>query len=241
MVLLGFTLGLFEIVFFSGFFLLLLVGISFDRQGREDPKWYVFGIGMAALAAWFWKDWTFFGLFVTIRTWAFWEPMLAYLAAGIVYSILEFVLNIRRSARNYKTAWEYALGQPLALIRDDRTVSGGRTKEVITLKEALARAVVGEDAAAIDAAKEAVSRFVDRNSSRNVIVELSLVEGTPEPRINKIQLSEHIGAWTFFWPFYMISLVIGDLLTEIFNQLSEFFVSLSGRFVRMSFKDVFKF
>ena len=168
--LLGFTFGLFEIIFFSGFFLLLLVGISFDRNGRENPKWYIFGIGMIVIAAWFWKDWTFSGLFDTVRAWSFWEPILAYLAAGIVYAVIEFVFDIRRSARKYKAAWEDFLTQTIRLsITNDRIIH----KEELSLKEVLDRATGTDDAkdsVASDAAKEAVSRFVDRNSDRKSVV-----------------------------------------------------------------------
>jgi hypothetical protein len=241
MELLGFTFGLLEITFFSVFFIMLLVGISFDRRGQEDAKWYVFGIGLAALGFYFYKDWTVGGVWEFVTSKSFWEPMASYLLAGVVYSILEFVLNIRRSARNYKAAWEANLKNGIRLYRDDREREGGRVKEEVPFSEVLSRAAAGE-AVAIEAAKTETDRFVSRNQNRHSIVMLETgADGTPQPRINKIELSEHIGAWTFFWPLYAISLVLGDLLTEIFNQLSEFFVSLSGRFVRMSFKDVFKF
>ena len=250
MVLLGFTFGLLEIAFFSVFILMMLVGISFDRRGQEDAKWYVFGIGLAALSFYFSKDWTVGGIWDFVTSKGFWEPMASYLAGGVVYSILELVLNIRRSARNYKEAWTNHLMTTVQLYRgverrfmtaDDREREGSHIKETVFFSEVLTRAAAGEGLA-VEAARTETDRFVSRNQNRHSIVMLAVGEdGTPQPRINKVELSEHIGAWTIFWPLYAISLVLGDLLTEIFNQLSEFFVSLSGRFVRMSFKDVFKF
>lgn len=258
----GLTLGLFEIIFFAAFILLLIIGVSFDRRGKEEPKWYIFGIGFIALATWFWPDWTFFGsatvptvmdgtkvvteahtrvvLWDAIRSWTFWEPMAAYLAAGLVYAIVEFIFSIRRAARDYAAKWEERLGSNF--FRGYREIEGGgRIEEAVNLREALKRAEAG-DAEMKKLADENISAFIRNNAYRNQIVELVQGEdGKPEPKVNKVELAEHIGAWTFFWPFYLLSLILGDLLTEVFNIVAEFFVSLSGRFVRMSFKDVFKF
>ena len=261
MTLLGLTLGLFELVFFSVFILLLIIGISFDRRGTEEPKWYIFGIGFIILAAWNWSDWTFFGaatvpavmegtkvvseahtrvvLWDTIRSWTFWEPTFAYLAAGLVYSIVEFVLSIRRSARYYKKAWEDRLSG--SWFRGYKDIDGGgRIEEKITLREALSRAAAGDEAMAANT-KDSVESFIRNTRPADKIVGLEVgPDGAPSPKVDKVELAEHIGAWTFFWPFYALSLILGDLLTEIFNIVSSFFVHLSGRFVRLTFRDVFK-
>lgn len=228
----GLTLGIFEMVFLAAFIPLLLIGITLDRRGREGIKWYVFGLGFVICATWFWKDWTFSGIFGDLQSWSFWEPILYYLGAGLVYAILEFILDVRRSARSFKALWESALTQTVRIKQEDLRLD-------MSLQEALK---VTDNGAVSSAVEDQVSRFIDRNYSTSRIVILTKGEdGMPSPKINKIELSEHIGAWTFFWPFYMLSLILGDLLTEIFIQLSEFLVSISGRFVRMSFKDVFKF
>jgi hypothetical protein len=61
-----------------------------------------------------------------------------------------------------------------------------------------------------------------------------------EPKINRQQLAESIGCWTIFWPFYALSLIFGDLLNEVFRIIADLVANISGRFVRMAFKDVFK-
>lgn len=243
MVLLGLTFGLFESIFFLALIVCLTVGISFDRRGREEPKWYIFGFGLIAVAAWFWKDWTFAGAWASVCSWTFWEPMLAYLLAGLVYSIIEFILDIRRSAREYKAMWAVALEEQIVRLRTESVKKPGfMDEERMPLKEALIRCADFPAEHQIHSEiKDVIGKFIGRSSRNHAIVEVVRGEFAPEPKINKVELSEHIGAWTFFWPFYLISLIIGDLLTEVFNILSDFFVSLSGRFVRMSFKDVFKF
>lgn len=41
-------------------------------------------------------------------------------------------------------------------------------------------------------------------------------------------------------PTYLVSLVVGDLLTQFFEWTSEFIIAISGRFVRWTFDGVFK-
>lgn len=237
MVLLGFTLGLLEMVLLAAFLMALVLGISLDRGGRTAPKWYIFGFGMIAIAAVNWGDFTFSGMYDTISSWTFWKPMFMYLAVGVVYSILEFILDVRKASRRYKDAWESALLQNINHRARNST-------EKISLKEAINRRPdLPENEPLIADIFSAINGFVSHNNYSNAIIKLEYNKETmesPQPKIDKTKLAEFIGAWTFFWPIYLISLIIGDLFTEIFNQLSGFFVNVGGRFVKMVFKDVFK-
>lgn len=245
------ALGLFEIIFFAVFFILMAIGVTLDRRGREEPKWYIFGIGLVIVVAWFWSDFTFLGLWDTVRTWTFWEPVAAYLGAGLVYSILEFVLDVRRSARKYKALWNNNLTRHIdvkQLDADGKPMSQEtRNGKQWVVKSLSTREVLGDagDPSNAQVAKALVESFVSHSSGHqsNGFVQLK-VDSTglaPEPVINKVELAQHVGAWTFFWPVYAVSLVLGDLLTEVFNWTADVLVKLSGRFVRMSFSDVFKF
>lgn len=237
MVLLGFTLGLLEMVLLAAFLTILLFGIYFDINGRTKPKWYIFGFGMIALAGVNWGNWTFSGFYETIWSWVFWKSLLVYLIAGVVYSVIEFVLDVRKTSRRYKDAWEHALLQNINHHARNST-------EKTSLKEAINRRPdLPENEPLIADIFSAINMFVSRNNYSNAIIKLEYDKETmesPQPKIDKTKLAEFIGAWTFFWPVYMIFLVFGDLFTEIFNQLSNFFVSLGGRFVKLVFKDVFK-
>lgn len=223
MILFGLALGVLELIALSVFFLALVVAITFDRRGVESPKWWVVGLGVAGVAAYFWSDWTFAGLWESALTLEFWKPFAYFLALGLVYSVLEFVLDVRRSARKFKDLWE-------------RHINGQR--------ESYSDAKLNGPASAdFQKVADSTRQFVERHSSDRAIVTIVRAEDkiSVEPKINKGALSENIGAWTFFWPFYAISLILGDLLTEVFRVIAEFFVTLSGRFVRLSFADVFKF
>ena len=58
--------------------------------------------------------------------------------------------------------------------------------------------------------------------------------------IDRGRLASFIGAWTFLWPAYAVSLLLGDFLVEVFRVIGDFFSKIGGRFVRMSFEGVFK-
>lgn len=218
-----------EILFFCGFFILFVIGASFDRNGKESFKWWVFFIAMVTLIFWQWSSWTFTSLWDAVRSTDFWKPFFVYLGIGLLYCFAEFTFEIRRVAKEYAAQWQAFLDRS---IRIDR-------RESMTLREALATI---DDKAATQAATEAISKFIgDCRIWRYSFVGIEQNSvGHPEPKINKARLSECIGAWTFFWPFYLVSLIIGDLLTEVWSIISSVMVQISGRFVKMAFKDVFK-
>lgn len=265
-------LALLEIAFLAVFLIFLVVGASLDRRGNESPKWWTLGIGLVIVAAWFWPHYTFFGpaevaavmdgtkvvseaqtrvvLWDVVSTWSFWTPVAYFFGAGLVYSILEFVLEVRRTARKYADKWAQYLNTKHEVkqldakgeVRSEET-AGGRKQwitKTLTVREILAGS---DDPSNAAVAEDLVTSFINSSYSKYGFVGLTLNEtkSAPEPKINKIELAESIGAWTFLWPVYAISLVLGDLLTEIFNWLADLLVNMSGRFVRMSFSDVFKF
>jgi hypothetical protein len=275
-------LGLLELLFAAVFFVLLIVGVTFDRRGKEDVKWWVFGIGLMILAAWQWNHWTFIGdaqvaavmdgtkvvaeattrvvLWDAIRSWSFWSPIGYYLLAGLLYSILEFWLDIRRSARFYSAEWQShlngfdeipvldELGNTIPNPDYDKNDRFSNTSKMLTRKRTNAEVyedvkAKGAASALFNQALKLTSDFVSRYSFRNRIIEIKI--GTDklsvEPKVNKVELSEHITAWTFLWPAYAVSLILGDLLVEVFNFIADVLAKISGQFVKISFANVFKF
>lgn len=61
-----------------------------------------------------------------------------------------------------------------------------------------------------------------------------------EPEIEKWVLVKWMSAWTWWWPFYMLSLIFGDLFTEVFRAVTNWLVAISSGIVRRAFADVFK-
>lgn len=277
-----FGLALLELLFLAVFFVLLIVGVTFDRRGKEDVKWWVFGIGLMVLAIWQWSNWTFIGdatvpavmngatvvseattrvvLWDAIRSWSFWSPIGYYLLAGLLYSILEFWLDIRRSARFYKAEWQKHLaGYDEIPVLDelgnqtpnpdyDKNDRFANQSKMLTRRRPNSEVyeevkAKGATSGLFNTALKLTSEFVSRYSFRNRIIEIKI--GTDkisvEPKVNKVELSEHITAWTFLWPAYAVSLILGDLLVEVFNFIADVLAKISGQFVKISFANVFKF
>jgi hypothetical protein len=278
-------LGLLELAFVSAFFLLLIVGVTFDRRGKEDVKWWVFGLGLLVLAVWQWPHWTFIGpahvdavleggkevskaadrtvIWNAVRDWSFWAPVGYYLLGGLVYSLLEFFLDVRRSARFYAAEWQKHLvgydeipqvdadGKPVPNpdYKDDGPFASNRHNGKFLTRQRPNSEVYeevrakGATSGLFNTALKLTSEFVGRYSFRNRIIEIKIASDkvSVEPRVNKVELSEHITAWTLLWPAYAVSLILGDLVVEIFNALADLLVKISGQFVRISFANVFKF
>lgn len=214
---------------------MLFVGIIFDRRGHHgDLKWYAIVIGMLFIT-WFNKDLSTDTIVKFVLSDNFWKPLILYIVVGLLYSAIEFTLYIRRSARNYKSAWEEKLTSLVKFYKHDSVIA-----EEIKFSEAINQATSGE-ISAIKTVEKEILNFIWNNQEYSSIVQLAVGKNyIPEPHINKIELSKHIGSWTLFWPLYAISLIFDDLLTEIFNKLSEFVVRISDKFVKSLFKDVFK-
>lgn len=201
-----FAFGFAEVLIFGLFFIAMVIGTAFDRSYSNDAvKWWVVVIGALVTIVWFWKDWTFGGVWSTVTSWEFWKPALVYVGIGLGYSVLEFSLAVRRAARKYAERWKTWVAQ-----------RNGSASEFVNN---------------------------DRNYNRNSLIYVTLdrpTDETPVPRVNKEELASSIGAWTIFWPAYFASLILGDLFLEIFRWISNVLVTLSGRFVKMAFQDVFK-
>lgn len=195
-------LGLLELVLLSVFVIASVIAITFDRKGHEEVKWWTFVLGLIVLVFFTWPDWTFAGVWETIKGPAFWGNVGIYLGIGLVYSLVEFTLAVRRAARYYADQWAKTknTASPTA---DATTVLRAFINTTYTPKDA---------------------QFVKVVASNDSVL--------PEPKIDKEELTAHVGAWTVWWPAYAVSLILGDLLTEVFQ--------ISSRFVKMAFKDAFK-
>jgi len=192
------ALSMLEIVLITIFSIALVLGASFDRTyDQEAPKWWILVIGFLILAGLFWSSWSFSGALSKLSTWEFWKEVGFYIGLGLIYSVVEFTLAVRRAARKYAKLWKQSN-------------------------------------------QSSVRDFVSSFTRADELIKLDIEDNKPIPRVDREELAAYIGAWTMFWPAYFISLIFGDLLTEIWRSISSFLVRISTRFVRMAFKDVFK-
>jgi len=283
---LSFFGGVWASIIFGLFVIAMVIGCTFDRHYTESPKWWIFLAALVTLCIWKWnpeRPWS--------ETWSMiwsreiWSYVGWYFLIGVVYAVLEFMLDVRRSARFWSKKWrEYkaASMQQTERLRETAerkrkeaelrnkkvtdlrnagdlveapissppdvlgAMTGTQRRESETLEELQAQPDFDYNTASSTYNKALVKDFLTRNGMdshyryRIVGVEASK-EGGIEPKVNRQQLAESVGVWIMFWPFYAISLIIGDLVTEIFRFIADMLVQMSGRFVRNAFKDVFKF
>lgn len=277
--------GVLELVALAVIFLLLVVGCTVDRRfDNEGFKWWVVVGAIALSVFWYWsplKEAGPSGIWSTVSSLSFWMPAIVYFGIGIAYCVPEFMMDVRRAAKFYKSEWENFKSKKITVHvfkadgtiathgeevkpEDDGTgllataqrmvgsksIKSGTPKTVeITIADAIARAreLTGfETDEARELTREAISAvdsFKSNYRFKNRVVQLNTDRDgdrlSVEPKINKIELAEHVSAWTIFWPFYLVALVIGDLLTEVWKMIADFLTTFAGRFVKMTFSDVF--
>lgn len=202
------------------FVLAMIIGCTADRNNYESGKWWVFFIGVILFTIYNWKN----GYRMSMETFLsadLWKFIGIYLLVGIGYSVIEFMLEVRRSARFWKEEWKRFYNENAQTGKGDEVASPHNT------------------------ALKFVSRTYRSHFPRIIGVAMNPdskdMNDLLQPHVDRTHLAEHIGVWILFWPFYAVSLIIGDLVLEIARVLADVFAKISGRFVRMSFANVFKF
>ena len=140
-----------------------------------------------------------------------WKSVGIYLAIGLVYCLIEFVCSVRRSADEWAQQWDH--------FKSHNGYGQGNFPPNATMEE----------------------KFVVASAGRvRHLIGLVEINGKAVPVIDPKALREHLSAWTIFWPFYLISLVLGDLLEWTFDRIALIVTKISGQFVRKHFSNVFK-
>lgn len=71
---------------------------------------------------------------------------------------------------------------------------------------------------------EAASYFNTYKNKYSAVLRVKAKEGSGwETSYNKMVLSQYIGSWLVYWPFYMVLLVIDDLLQHVWDWMVEVF------------------
>lgn len=271
------SLAILDIFLMAAFAILMVVGATFDkRNAQTEPKWVFLILGAVVFGMMNWSSWKFFGestsqvvLWDVVRTLTFWSSVGVYLSIGVAYSVLEFGLEIVRSARVYKEEWAAHLKSTITYTpRDefgnripiDRTKSASLDnvqKIVIQIGTLYSKVknglwVSGDEGGiphdeATTLAREQTQRFVqlalkDYSYSGSKIIGIRPNEDMigVSPYVNVRELSDHVGAWTVLWPAYAASLILGDLFDEVFRGIGRAISGLSSFVVKHSFANVFK-
>lgn len=245
MTLFGIALGLLELGLIAVFLIAMVISVSVDRRGVPHPKWIVTLLGIGGVLFLTRNSWTLSSLGDFVLSATFWVPLLKYLGAGLAYSFVEFARETRLSAKRLKDDWESFLRMtPPARGNRDYGYRGDDSEK--TLREVLNSLTTGvgetddETAAMRSAAVSVKGEFTTRYTSKDMLIKPRVIDGEIQPAVDKEILATNVGAWSMFWPFYLMSLIVGDLLAEVFNAVAAVIVSMSGRFVKAVFKDTFK-
>ncbi len=248
MTLFGFALELIEICAMAVFLIAMVIGVALDRRNIPDIKWWVLFIG-AATALFFTKNsWTLPTLLEFAASSIFWLAAMKYLGLGLLYSCVEFIVEVRKSATSVKQMWERFLDTKCAL-RDIKGVMQDTPKltvrEVLPIydeydaKAAEEKITIPSTVSGIEVRKDFINDLLNFHL-KNGIVKLKLQGKEIVPSVDTSELTNRVGSWAIFWPFYMLSMIIGDLLTQIFTVFASFLTNASSRFVNLLFKDAFK-
>lgn len=240
MTLFGIAIGLLELGLIAVFLIAMVISVSVDRCGVPHPKWIVTLLGIGGVLFLTRDSWTLSSLGDFVLSATFWVPLLKYLGAGLAYSFVEFARETRLSAKRLKDDWESFLNTtaPARGRQDDDHKK--------MLRDVLNNLTTGvgstdEDTAAMRSAAVSVKgEFTTRYAMKDMLIKPRVIDGEIQPAVDKEILATNVGAWSMFWPFYLMSLIVGDLLAEVFNAVAAVIVSMSGRFVKAVFKDTFK-
>lgn len=205
-----------ELALFALVFLVIVFGSAFDRDNdRLGLKWVGF-VMMLALIGLFTPSTAAVGLL----SWATAQAVGAYLLAGLVYTmVVEIPSGVLRRRRKLSAHWETSDAKKLV------------TKAATTGKaEDQANAVAG------------IERFVAYVNDSGALVNLSVKPDTLEldPSLNRAHVLYSTTPWLLMWPAYALSLIFGDLLTNIAEFIFDTFQNLGNRMVRKLFANTFK-
>lgn len=239
--------GIFDLV------LLILVlgcmsfGIFLDRRGQWGTKWWMLFICTLVLGALYYSHWSVAGIWAAVTSWEFWKPACYFLIIGVVYSQLEFVINIGRTRRWISGAWQNWLATEVAVKQAGNT----GMPELVAWKKLLAEAHErGGAFAHFQIVANGIREFVQSpgrfasigKPTGDVIVRLKVADDklSIDPSIDRAVMSQCLFAWTVLWPLYAINLLFGDLLVELFSGWARLLARMFDGFVKAAFNDVFK-
>lgn len=205
------ALGILELIFLFGFLILMVIGCSVDRRGAPQMKWWVALIAIGATLWYAWSDMTFAGLLAFATSSAFWVPVGGFIGLGLLYSIFEFLYTIRTTAREAGEFWKSRKPNTEAVHFADE----------LRYRVADLNGAFGSNVSFLD--------FEGNSSTAEV-----------HTTINRRRLAGFLGAWTIFWPGYLLSFVIGDMVTEFFRVLADKFGQLGQKVVDSTFANTFK-
>ena len=225
-----------------GIFLIILMcsAVAFDRRRQSYWRWPVLlllvGTGITFSGLTFdektWKD-TLFGLFdnSTLIT-----GVGVYLGLGILYSVAEFAMTVRRTAVRLKEAWTTHIAGHETVGDTPSTRVSMQRREMYDDADKN-----GTESKYVDTVRSMNTNFVNQNWFYREVITIEANRDTlkVEPIVNRRRLPAAVGDWVTFWPFFLLNFLLYDLLSEMWNAIATFLATYGQRFVKAVFTDVF--
>lgn len=225
-----------------GIFLIILMcsAVAFDRRRQSYWRWPVLlllvGTGITFSGLTFdektWKD-TLFGLFdnSTLIT-----GVGVYLGLGILYSVAEFAMTVRRTAVRLKEAWTTHIAGRETVGDTPSTRVSMQRRELYDDADKN-----GTESKYVDTVRSMNTNFVNQNGFYREVITIEANRDTlkVEPIVNRRRLPAAVGDWVTFWPFFLLNFLLYDLLSEVWNAIATFLATYGQRFVKAVFTDVF--
>lgn len=241
-----------------------------DTSDASFVKWTVIFLGFAVFGIFYWSEWTFESIFSTLISSSFISDALTYLGIGIFFAIAKFFIEIKKSANYFSERWkrfknDYVITTKFTndLMNDALQTFMDSDKRVENLPfgkfidfanyvkqntslNSLAkfdlyafhcRGVIND---AIETFAKHTSRDYSLLGKKFILMVSDIDKQTPAPYINKSKLSGFISAWTILWPFYLIVMVLGDVIANIFSWITDIINALSFKMVAKIFESAFK-
>lgn len=174
------------------------------------------------------SDFTFGQIWTDFKSMQFWQPVLIYLSAGVLYSIVEFFFAIRREANLQKGLWASHLKNTeaglLFKMLEDGSISDTNREELLSLTRSYVR---------VQNARVKLGSIV----SYDIDQKAAQIQAQVVPQ----ELLDAVTAWVILWPAYLVSLILGDFVTWIFESIRDTFISVSRQFIKITFSNIFKY
>jgi hypothetical protein len=188
---------------------------SASVSGSTSGRWFIFfaSIGLTGIYI-STTGGSIPGTLINLKNNVLWVPLFTYIGIGLLYSLLEFLLDTRKAAKHFSAEWHKF---------------NSANNDVI-----LSRCIQG-----FLAAQDQSNNYNYNRNNRIITLTANSDYTVISPIVNPDVLSFHIAAWTLFWPFFLLAMLIGDVILKSFKYTSALIIKISASWVKSLFKNAF--
>lgn len=229
------ALSMLELLFIGCAIVGVIVSVRYDRSTTSHTMFLAVGVVTAVFYAL--NQWA--GCFPNASVHNMFNLGLVktfggFLFIGVGYSIIEFVFGVRAARARVKANFNTYAEQLSAAERE------------LLIQHQQIPYVFSSDPghSAVESLLNTFkTRYLSYSDNRDTAPYLTFhISKTLEltPSIDKDTLASCVLNWTFFWPAHAVFRLFGDVLFDVFSNISRLFIACAERFIKASFKNSFK-